>query len=297
MRIWLGVCWLVWSLNGWTQQAVETDTLDESWPLNGARAFIIDLPAGKLTLTAGQGDRVQVSGNVRNRGFLRHGQAGGVFRLYWQAPLARPPEDLDLQLSLPALDSLRIQGLRLEVAAQGVQSQRVRVEVNQLDFHGELRTPKLRMQAMQGRVQLRLNESRMTEVSLLNGTVALEGLAGRARVRVLNGQISLQGRAMEEIRLYNQNGGMALQVDLLNRARVEAQTLSGSIQVQLSNGPYRCQFETLTGQVYVNDTPLPVESSTGSGQRIDCSPPDTPASVQVPRLRFVSQTGHLYLKR
>ncbi len=279
----------------WAQQAVETDTLKESWPLNGARALIIDLPAGKLTLTAGQGDAIGVQGRVRNPAFLRHGQAGGVFRLYWQAPLARPPEDLDLQLSVPALEHLRIHGLRLEVAARGVQSQQVRVGVNQLDIHGELASPRLRLEAMQGRVQLRLSDNRVTALSLLNGTVSLEGLSGRARVRVLNGQISLQGTAMEDVRLHNQNGGMELQVDLLDQARVEAQTLTGSIQVQLSDGPYHCRFETLTGQVHVNDTPLPAESRNGSGQHIDCSPPDTPATA--PRLRFVSQTGNLIVNQ
>ncbi len=294
---WQGLFCLIWSLTAWAQQAVETDTLEESWPLDGARALIIDLPAGKLTLSAGQGDGIAVEGRVGNKAFLRYGQADGVFRLYWQAPLARLPEDLDLQLSVPALESLRIQGLRLEVVARGIQSQRVELGVNQLDFHGELSTPQLRLQAMQGRVQLRLGDSRMTELSLLNGSVSLEGLSGRARVRVLNGRIRLQGTAMEEIRLNNQNGGMELQADLLERARVSAQTLTGSIRVQLSGTAYRCRFETLTGHWYVNDTLMPQVTEPGPARAIDCSPTEAPATSQLPDLYFVSQTGSLYLRR
>ncbi len=277
----------------WAQAPDQGNTYRQDWPLQGVRNVVIDLPAGRLSLRHGQGETIQAEGRLLPAAHLHQGRRGQTLYIHWQAPLARPPQLLDLQLTLPALDQLRIQGLHLSLQFERTRTGRLELSLNQLEARGSLQTERLKVEALQGRLDLQLEQTKYTEVSLLGGQVSLRGLTGQARVSLLNGPLQLEGNRFVELMLNNQNGGISLETGLLPQARVQVETLAGSIRVSLPDNRYRCRFETLTGQWFLNDQPMPAAPAEGRPRQLDCSPPEG----QGPLLQFRSQTGSLHLSR
>ncbi len=279
------------------QPGVAEDWLEERWPLQGARRLHIDLPKARLTLTAApQADSVAIDGRAWPAGFLKHQIHNGTLHIVWQAPLARPPAVLELRLKLPPLEQIHIEGQQLQLDLDDAATGRFHAQGNQLWLAGNLQAKHVRLQGLQGSVELELQRLEQAELSLLNGPIRLQGASGRVHLSSLNGDLHLQGQDLLRVELDNHTGAIELNTDLSREARVTVRTLNGNIRTRVGEGDFRCWFETLTGRWYLDDRPMPAITDSRNKRRIPCNPKPGQGGDPGPELHFTSHNGNLYLR-
>lgn len=157
----------------------------------------------------------------------------------------------DLELSDLAGPAVYVHSISGRVALSGVQPRRLSVETisgsQRLD-HG-------------GREETRLKS--------ISGNIEADGLAGRIRINSVSGNMTFDADAVSEMDLETVSGTVRANVDTLDRARLDMNSHSGSLDIALpADTPVDLRAGTFSGRIE-SELGAEFERVSGPGQKLE----------------------------
>ncbi len=261
---------------GLAAPAAAQQTIDARRPAAATGRVEIENMTGSIHVVGWSRDEVAVKGTL-GRGAEGLQLTGGGSRTRIEVETSGNPHGVrsDLEIHVPAGSRLEIQSFAADITVGDVTGE-VRAESVNGSISVSGAPKEVEAQTVAGNVDVTGVSTRVHAESV-NGSVTLKGIGGEIEANTVNGRLDITGASFERCRLETVSGDMKLDGELRKNGSLEAETVSGGIELRLpASAAADFTVSTFSGDV-VNELGPPakktsrftsekaVEFQTGSG--------------------------------
>jgi DUF4097 and DUF4098 domain-containing protein YvlB len=216
-------------------QAAGQVTVDERRPAAADGQVDIENASGTIRVVGWDQAEVAVSGRL-GHGAAGLDVAGGARRTRIEVETEGNPHGVrsDIEVRVPAGSRVQIDGFQAEITVTGVKGG-VRAETvnGAISVSGPCKD--VDVQSVNGAVEVSGSGGRVNAESV-NGRVTVHGAAGEVDASTVNGTLSVSGATFERARLETVAGALRFDGALSRNATLDAETVSGSVELVLPAG-------------------------------------------------------------
>jgi Putative adhesin len=230
----------------------EVDILN---PNGSTRIIGWDRPEVAVTGRGGRRPDMVVSGEggkIKIRpGDPEHGMGGGS----------------TIEVRVPRMSRVKMKSFNARITAENLGG-----SLKAESFEGSLSVTRgpaeIVLKSTSGSVEVQANATRV-EVESVNGSITVRDVGGQLKARTVNGSISVEGRRFDEVKLSSVSGRVRFEGDVSPKARVEAKSVNGSVELRLpSNTSGNFVLGSANGRLSSDFAPGRGEGGDeGSGER------------------------------
>lgn len=189
-------------------------------------------------------------------------------------------DDSLLRLQIPVTASLETESVSADVKVVGLKPANLTLDSVSGDFHLDAETERLQAETVSGDIHFRGRADRMA-VETVSGDIDLEGAEGEARVGTVSGDVRFAGSQLERARFESVSGELELDVDLVDGGRLEAENMSGDVELRLPAGQ-KAEFsaQTFSGRIR-SDVGTVTERSNGGGSSLSHRVEDSATTIEI----------------
>jgi DUF4097 and DUF4098 domain-containing protein YvlB len=225
---------LVATLAGSTWLLAQTP-VDEQKPAAADGVVEIENLAGSVKVVGWDEAAVRVTGTLAPGAELKFDASGSRTAIEVDVEDDNPMEAVsDLEIHVPAASQVEIEGVRLDVEVSGVTGT---VDAETVDG-GITHTgtaKEVSLQSVMGAVEVTGSKGRI-QAETVNGSVTIRSSSGHLEASTVNGRLVVSDGPFDEAALESVAGPVTFEADLAPRARLEIESVSGSVEVFVSPG-------------------------------------------------------------
>jgi DUF4097 and DUF4098 domain-containing protein YvlB len=207
--------------------------VDERRPAEADGVVEIENLAGSVKVIGWGEAAVQVTGTLAAGAELEFESSGKRTAIEVEVDDDNPMEAAsDLEIHVPAGSHVEIDGVRLDVEVSGVTGS---VEVETVDG-GITQTgaaKEVSLQSVMGTVEV-TGSSGHIQAETVNGSVTIRGSSGQVEASTVNGRMVVSEGSFDRVALESVAGAVSFEADLAAQARVDIETVSGSVELFVS---------------------------------------------------------------
>jgi DUF4097 and DUF4098 domain-containing protein YvlB len=259
-------------------------------PLNERRAadpagtVEISNTAGSVRVTVWPRNEVEVTGTLgKGSQRLDLTQSGKVTRIKVVLPSSGRVEGTDLVVKIPAASALSVNTVSADIRATGVLgAQRLQAVSGGIDT--EAAAEDIECKTVSGDVNIKGGgKDTVINVTTVSGDASLTGVSGEVNGTTVSGDLSVTAATANRSRLASTSGDLGLRGKLGADARIELQSTSGDVRVDLA-GPVSADFDvsSFSGGIRNCFGPRPSRASEyGPGTELRFSQGEGAARVRI----------------
>ena len=205
-------------------------TVDQRRPAAPDGVVDVENMAGSIRVTGWDQAEIAVTGTLGRRASGLE-MSGGPNRTHIEVEVEGHPHDArsDLDIKVPAGSRLRIEGFDATITVTGVTGAVQAETVNgSITVTGGAKD--VNLQAVNGGIEVVKASGRISAESV-NGSVTVRDCTGDLEASTVNGPLLVTGGAFESIRIETVSGSLHFESDLSKRSTLEAETVSGSVDL------------------------------------------------------------------
>lgn len=209
--------------------------VDEQRPAAASGLVAIENIAGSVKVVGWGEATVRVTGTLAPGAELEFDSSAGRTTIEVDVEDDHPMEAVsDLEIHVPAESQVEIEGVRLDVEVTGVTGT---VDAETVDggitHNGAAR--EVSLQSVMGTVEVNGSRGRI-HAETVNGSVTVRSSSGHLEASTVNGRLMVSDGPFDEAALESVAGPVIFEADLAPRARLDIETVSGSVEVFVSPG-------------------------------------------------------------
>jgi DUF4097 and DUF4098 domain-containing protein YvlB len=214
-----------------TRAAGAGESVDARRPAARDGVVTIENAAGSIHVIGWDRAEVAVSGSVGRGGSLNVTSAGRRTRVEVETEGNPQSVHSDLEVRVPAASRVEVEGFSSSISVADVTGAVSAESVNgSLSVNGS--TKDVRAETVNGSVEVSGPAVRVSAESV-NGSVTVRGPSGEVAATSVNGRVSVSGGTFSRVRLESVNGSVRFEGKLGEAAVLEAETVSGSVDLLL----------------------------------------------------------------
>lgn len=266
--------------------------VDERRPAQPDGVVSIDNATGTLKITGWDKAEVAVTGrlgaNAEGVTIESHGKRTTI-----EVELAHGPQaEAELEISVPAGSDVEVDGFSADSSVAGVKGA-VRIETVNGSISVVAAGGELELHTVNGPIDVSGSSPRAS-VAAVNGAVTLKGVSGEVEASSVNGKLTVAGGSFKRGEFQTVAGPLHVQCDLAPGARLEAHSVSGSVELLLPASVSAAFSVTSFSGDIDNELGPPAEKSSKwtSQKSLAFTAGSGSASVEVQTL-----SGHIALRK
>jgi DUF4097 and DUF4098 domain-containing protein YvlB len=225
---------LVATLVGPTWLAAQTP-VDEQKPAAANGVVEIENLAGSVKVVGWGEAAVRVTGTLAPGAKLEFDASGSRTAIEVDVDDDNPLEAVsDLEIHVPAASQVEIEGVHLDVDVTGVTGT-VDAETVQGGITHTGSAKEVSLQSVMGAVEVTGSRGRI-HAETVNGSVTIRSSSGHLEASTVNGHLVVSDGPFDEAALESVAGTVTFEADLAPRARLDIETVSGSVELFVSPG-------------------------------------------------------------
>jgi DUF4097 and DUF4098 domain-containing protein YvlB len=263
--------------------AVEAKTpIDENRPIAADGLVEIDNLAGSVEVATWDKLEVQVSGELGEdvEKLEIQESATGVKIRVRNPQNQRNVDETILRLLVPATVSVQAESVSADLTVRGLNGNSLALGTVSGDLTADVRTQRLEVESVSGDISF-AGATPRASVETVSGEIDLHGIEGEVAISTVSGDVSMAGSRIARGRFETVSGDLQLSLDLVERGRLNAESMSGDVQLRL---PAAQQAE-YTAQSYSgviqSDFGQVSGNSHGPGQSLSFQQGENGATIQV----------------
>jgi len=191
--------------------------------------------AGSVKVMGWNEAAVQVTGTLASGAELEFESSGKRTTIEVEVEGHNPMEAAsDLEVRVPAGSRLEIEGVRLDVEVSGVTGS-VEVETVEGGITQAGAAKEVSLQSVMGTVDV-TGATGHIQAETVNGTVTIRESSGQLEASTVNGELVVSDGPFERVALESVAGEIRFEADLTAQARLDIETVSGSVELFVSPG-------------------------------------------------------------
>ena len=176
---------------------------------------------------------VQVTGTLASGAELEFEASGNRTQIEVEVDDDNPMEAAsDLEVHVPAGSHVEIEGVRLDVEVSGVTGS-LEVETVEGGITQSGAAKEVSLQSVMGTVEV-TGSSGHIQAETVNGSVTVRNSSGQVEASTVNGQLVVSDGSFDRVALESVAGAVSFEADLASQARVDIETVSGSVELFVS---------------------------------------------------------------
>jgi DUF4097 and DUF4098 domain-containing protein YvlB len=235
-------------------------TVDQKRPAAPDVVVDIENMAGSVKVTAWDRAEVQVKGTIDEDADLDFGGNEKRVRVEVQAHHNPMGAKSDLEVFVPAGAAVKIEGFAATITVTGVTGSVEAETVNgSITQSGAAR--EVTLQSVNGGIESTSPSGRV-HLEAVNGAVTVRDASGELEASTVNGKLVVTGGSFERAHIEAVSGGVRFEAGLSRQATLEAETVSGTVDLVLPAG-IAADFtvSTFSGEVNNELGPAAVKTS------------------------------------
>jgi DUF4097 and DUF4098 domain-containing protein YvlB len=192
----------------------------------------------------------------------------------------RNVDETILRLLVPATVSVQAESVSADLTVRGLNGNSLVLGTVSGDLTAEARTQRLEVESVSGDISF-AGATPRASVETVSGEIDLHGIEGEVAISTVSGDVSMAGSRIARGRFETVSGDLQLSLDLVERGRLNAESMSGDVQLRL---PAAQQAE-YTAQSYSgviqSDFGQVSGNSHGPGQSLSFQQGENGATIQV----------------
>jgi DUF4097 and DUF4098 domain-containing protein YvlB len=204
--------------------------VDEQRPAEADGVVEIENVAGSVNVIGWNEAAVHVTGTLAAGAELEFESAGKRTAIEVEVDDHNPMEAAsDLEIHVPAGSHVEIEGVRLDIEVSGVTGS---VEAETVDGGVTQRgaAKEISLASVMGTVEV-IGSSGHIQAETVNGSATIRGSSGEVEASTVNGKLVVSDGPFERVALESVAGGVSFEADLTPQARVDIETVSGSVEL------------------------------------------------------------------
>lgn len=227
------------------------EALDRRFATGPAPLVRVTNVKGEIQVTAWDRDEVKLTGELgEGSGELLVEEAPGRLRIEVDVPRnRRAVEDTVLHLMVPVGASIEAEAVSASIDIAGVAGSTVVAHAVSGDLDLEVEAATLDLKTVSGDIDL-AGAARRTRLNSVSGDMDVEGLTGDLAVTTVSGEVLLRADLLSSARFETVSGDLELAVDLADGGELLIESLSGDIDLVLSERlSARGELESFSGSL------------------------------------------------
>lgn len=244
-----------------TTENGEDKKLDQLWQVAGDAMVEINNVRGSVIITAGDTNRVKLSGSLGNGSKLvvsgsEHHLQIGVEAAAGHGWFGKngPDSDSDLILSVPRTAEVKVDAVSADIKVSGVDGKSVSVGSVSGDTMVGGNAAQVDIETVSGDVKFdssNTDPNGRVHLQTVSGDVAAKGGAGRIKLETVSGEVVFRTKEVQEIEAGTVSGTIEIHAIPGKHARIHLDTMSGSVRAFLpASLSARIEGETFSGSLH-----------------------------------------------
>jgi DUF4097 and DUF4098 domain-containing protein YvlB len=218
--------------------AVEAKTpIEESRPIAADGLVEIDNLAGSMEITTWDKPEVRVSGELGEdvEELEIQESATGVKIRVRNRQDQRNVDETILRLQVPPTVSVQAESVTADLTVRELNGNSLVFATVTGDLTAEAQTQRLEVESVSGDISF-AGATPRASVETVSGEIDLRGIEGEVAISTVSGDVSMAGSRIARGRFETVSGNLQLNLDLVERGRLNAESMSGDVKLQLPAG-------------------------------------------------------------